>query len=742
MGYEACARPPLLAAALLGAMVAAGLPASRAAAAPPPAGRTTTLAAVRVEKAPAAAGDLGDPVWKTGVLIAGFTDLTTRGPAPLNTTAYVLYDARHLYVGVRNEQPGVPITATQSTNGAGAGLDDSDTVMIDTSGTGSRSYSFSVTPRGVRYQSSSESSRYTPNWNAYAKIDGTSWTAELVIPFDALRAESRAKQTWRINVTRHVAAVQDDYSWAYDAAAGSVNDPTIWPSLTGIVSDPGALRPKPHADLFALASAGADRRSFETASGTFAQQTPRIAGLDAVVPFTNTLAFVATLAPDFSNVENDQTTIAPQEFRIAYNEYRPFFAQGAHYVDPFPAIAVNGIQETPFYTPGIGTFDRGYKIEGVAGHSSIGVLDFAGAGFDDQAFGYELSNGAKTLSFDTRGVLAHHAAGNDSTVGVAVAQHDPRTGESLFAEMDTEHGTGAFFTQPGLAQRFMAGATLATQRLTLAAAWKSIGPQFAPVDGYVPLNDIRGPLFLGLLNESANGGLVKTWSLVAYGDRYRDGSGAVHESNAIAQATVTFRNLLSISAGAQNSNLRIYDAPYPLYANPQELRFAQGSLSLGYRDGTPSPVDASYSAGPFAIQCFGLPSEPAFCGTASSLFVLAYLQQGSLSASRALGRSYTVSAELDATRERPFAGAPDGQQLRRLSLTRAFGSDASFALGLRSITGTGGYGVPGTNLAASFHARFKSQNELYLEYGTPAAYRTLQRMLVKYVFHVGGGTGT
>ncbi|MBV9440103.1 MAG: hypothetical protein JOZ24_08950, partial [Candidatus Eremiobacteraeota bacterium] len=644
--------------------------------------------------------------------------------------------------GIRNEQPGVPITATQSTNGVGAGLDDSDTVSIDTSGSGSRAYTFTVTPRGVRYQTSSESNRYTPNWNAYAHVDGTTWTAELVIPFDALRAESRAKQTWRINVTRHLAAVQDDYSWAYDPAAASVSDPTIWPALTGIVSDPGSPRPRPHADVFALASGGADRRSFETATGSFAQSTPRIAGVDAVVPFTNTLAFVGTLAPDFSNVENDQTTIAPQEFRLAYNEYRPFFAQGAHYVDPFPAISVNGIQETPFYTPGIGTFDRGYKVEGVAGNSSIGVLDIAGAGFDDQAFGYGLSNSAKTLSFQTRGVLAHHAIGNDSTVGFAVVQHDPRTGESLFAQVDDEHGTGAFATQPGLAQRFMAGGLIATQRLTVAAAWKSIGPQFAPVDGYVPLNDIRGPLLLAMLNESTNGGALKSWNVVAYGDRYRDGSGAVHESTALAQAGVTFRNLLSVSVGTQNGNLRIYDAPYPVYANPQDLRFQQTSFSLGYRDGTPSPADASYSAGPFAIQCFGLPSEPSFCAKASSVFVPAFLQQASLSASRALSRSYTVSAELDATRERPFAGTPDGQQLRRLSLTRSFGSDANFALGLRNITGTGGYGVPGTNLAASFHARFKSQNELYVEYGTPAAYRTLQRMLVKYVFHVGGGTGT
>ena len=76
------------------------------------------------------------PIWRTGVTVTDFTDVTTRRPAPLATVAYVLYDAKHLYVGVRNEQPGVPITATQSTNDVGAGLDDSDSVSIDTSGSG------------------------------------------------------------------------------------------------------------------------------------------------------------------------------------------------------------------------------------------------------------------------------------------------------------------------------------------------------------------------------------------------------------------------------------------------------------------------------------------------------------------------------------------------------------------------------------------------------------------------------
>ena len=86
--------------------------------------------------------------------------------------------------------------------------------------------------------------------------------------------------------------------------------------------------------------------------------------------------------------------------------------------------------------------------------------------------------------------------------------------------------------------------------------------------------------------------------------------------------------------------------------------------------------------------------------------------------------------------------ALDSQWERSLSVTRSFGKDTSLALGLRGINGDGGFAQPGTNLAVSFHQRFKSLDELYVDYGTPASITTLNRFIVKYVFHVGGDTGT
>jgi hypothetical protein len=62
---------------------------------------------------------------------------------------------------------------------------------------------------------------------------------------------------------------------------------------------------------------------------------------------------------------------------------------------------------------------------------------------------------------------------------------------------------------------------------------------------------------------------------------------------------------------------------------------------------------------------------------------------------------------------------------------------------LRSINGIGGFSPrQGTNIAAAFHKRFRGGDELFVNFGTPADYTTLDRTIVKYVFHLGGDAGT
>src|SRR6202790_2397698 len=99
------------------------------------------------------------------------------------------------------------------------------------------------------------------------------------------------------------------------------------------------------------------------------------------------------------------------------------------------------------------------------------------------------------------------------------------------------------------------------------------------------------------------------------------------------------------------------------------------------------------------------------------------MSQTTTTFTRALG-SASLSVDYAGTREKAHAGASDGQWLRRVSL----------ALPL----GRGGDATPGRNLAASVRRRFSNGNELFVNYGTPAANTTLDRWIVKYLMRLGG----
>jgi hypothetical protein len=62
-------------------------------------------------------------------------------------------------------------------------------------------------------------------------------------------------------------------------------------------------------------------------------------------------------------------------------------------------------------------------------------------------------------------------------------------------------------------------------------------------------------------------------------------------------------------------------------------------------------------------------------------------------------------------------------------------------LSLRAINGRGGFAMPGVNIAAAFHLQTDT-GDLYVNFGSPSAVTTLDRMIVKYVFRIGAQSGT
>jgi hypothetical protein len=355
--------------------------------------------------------------------------------------------------------------------------------------------------------------------------------------------------------------------------------------------------------------------------------------------------------------------------------------------------------------------------------------------FDDVAYGFLHALPDRTFLYWADGVLAHHSgAGSDETSEFGLKGRNLKNGFVWSANTSIEQGTA----RGGVEHSTNGYIDVHKPNYEANLSYADISPHYNPIDGFTINSDIRGPnLSLFLLG---NGTHVKNWNFFIGGDRFTDRSGAVHQADTGMFLNASFKNGFSINNfGSQTGVLRSYDVPAgpncggpilfrsaftgaPCYLNGRTDRFNFFNAGFGYRDGTPAPVDWNYSFGPFGG---------------------ARLHQFSVTTSRPLAGRYSLSLEYDGTWERSFTtGVLDSQFLRRVGLGASLDRDTNFSISLRAINGNGGFASPGTNLAATFHRHWASGNELYIDFGTPAATSTLNRFITKYVFHVGPLAGT
>ena len=702
---------------------------------------------------------LTDPAWNAGLVPSKgpWENLTTRSPASQQTQAYLLYDDEALYVAFRVQQRGAPIVATQTVHDLGFGIDDFVGIGVDTSGSGTEAYYFETTPIGTRYDQANENTRYQPRWRAAAVRTPDGWNAVMIIPLKVLHVPARGTHTWRFQFIRGIAARGEHHVWAYNGLMldqqpnqtwPTFSDTRFWAAGTGIAIAGSASRPKPRADIYGLESVGKDYNQFQQPNQTFMPQDVRHYGIDASFPLTSTVNLVGTLNPDFSNVEIDQITIAPQEFRRQLIEYRPFFSQGSVFVNASSGQrSPTGIFVTNpnliFYSPSIGPFDRGAKVEGSFGEQSFGVMNFRGFDpttgntFDDTAFGYEHALQDNSFLYWSDGVLAHHSlAGDDSTVEGGVEGRNLKSGLVGYADYSFETGSWVPQHDAHFLETF---ADMHRPNYEINFGYLDTAPNYNPIDGYTANSDIRGPqAFLNFYGGSSPG--IKSWTLVTNVDRFLDESGAVHEADAVAALNMVFKNGLSFDGlGPAIGELRAYGIPsgpgcsgtivatsyftgYPCYLDGSTQAFDLMAIPIGYGDATPNPVDIDYSWGNFG-------------GNDTHLFTT--------TATRVLTRALTLGLAYDGTWERDlWTGTLSSQWLRRLTLGYNIGSRETLSLSLRSINGLGGFATSvGTDVAVAFRRDFTNGDELYVNYGTPAAPATLDRLIAKFVFHVGGDNG-
>jgi hypothetical protein len=188
-------------------------------------------------------------------------------------------------------------------------------------------------------------------WYSKTAIHDSGWSAEIQIPYSALRFPAKEHQTWGLNIYYGNYRTQELDSWALvdTDIAGFVNQ---FGELDGLES----IKPPLRLAFIPFVSGYADK--LKNNSVKYSTK----AGMDLIYGINESFTLNMMLIPDFGQVQSDNIVLDLGPYEVKYKENRTFFTEGAGLFNN------SGI----FYSKRIGAKPSNYKkVEGDIANSEI-----------------------------------------------------------------------------------------------------------------------------------------------------------------------------------------------------------------------------------------------------------------------------------------------------------------------------------------------------------------------------------
>ena len=281
----------------------------------------------------------GDGAWSQVMPAQGFwqTRPNEGRPATQETQVFIGYTDDALYIGVIcfDENP-EQIIVTDSRRDSS--LDDTDSfqVLIDAFQDKQNGFVFGTNPAGIEYDGQvagegggsfsggggSFNLNWDTTWEVEAQITEQGWSAEMEIPFKALRYPNADVQSWGINFQRNIRRNNEVAYWSplprqYDITRIS---------LAGTIDNVKA--PPQQNFKFTPYVLNKSERGGTLPEGTHSDQE---VGFDIKYSVTPSLILDATYNTDFAQVEVDELQVNLDRFSLFFPEKRPFFLENSGY---------------------------------------------------------------------------------------------------------------------------------------------------------------------------------------------------------------------------------------------------------------------------------------------------------------------------------------------------------------------------------------------------------------------------
>ncbi|MBK0379975.1 DUF5916 domain-containing protein [Mucilaginibacter segetis] len=293
-----------------------------------------TLVAIKTETAPKIDGILDDAVWNNVPIATDFVELQPNAgqheKQDERTEVKILYDNSAIYIGARMYETSADKVARELATRDKIGNADFIGIILDTYKDGINGSGFFVTAANSQFDA-----KYAPNpngniedetWNAVwisrVNVDSLGWTAELKIPYSALRFAKKDVQTWGMNLIRKRQFEQKQLFWNEldPKQSGLINQEGI---LTGLEK----LTPPVRLAFYPYFSTYVNNYPYNT-PGVKNTTTSVNGGMDVKYGINESFTLDLTLIPDFGQVQSDNKILNLTPFEVKYNENRPFFTEG------------------------------------------------------------------------------------------------------------------------------------------------------------------------------------------------------------------------------------------------------------------------------------------------------------------------------------------------------------------------------------------------------------------------------
>ena len=307
-----------------------------------------TIEATRTQTPPTIDGILESEIWNITPKAIEWTQMEPRnGEAERSnqkSEVQFIYTDKALYIGAifHDNEPDSILTEFSQRDEWDKNCDWFG-VWISPYNDSQNDFMFTVTAAGVQLDARSSQDNFDMNWDAVWKsavtIHDKGWSAEIEIPYSALRIPNTNIQEWGINLGRTIRRTRENYVWNpidisnsnYAAQAGV---------LTGIKN----IKPPLRLSFMPYLSSYLDFYESESSSNVNG-------GLDLKYGINESFTLDMTLVPDFGQTVFDDQILNVSPFEVRFNENRSFFTEGTELFNKSRLFYSRRIGESPSISP-------------------------------------------------------------------------------------------------------------------------------------------------------------------------------------------------------------------------------------------------------------------------------------------------------------------------------------------------------------------------------------------------------